>query len=86
MNAPAHWDTELQRIEQHARHLALSHKATAVVAVAVDDARKRDYFLPRLQRMLDQHTWARYLTIRVVPVLGGDVHDLRAESAPEEPR
>lgn len=73
-----HWDAEIQRIQDHAQHLALAHKATAVMGVAVDDAAKRDYFIPRLQRILDQHTWARHLTFRVVPMNGDSVIELTA--------
>jgi hypothetical protein len=72
---PEHWDEELERIETHARHIVTHHKATAVIGVAVDDNRKRDYFIPRLQAIL-RHEWARHLTFRVVPVLGGTSVDL----------
>jgi hypothetical protein len=72
---PPHWDVELQRLESHAQHVA-SHKATAVIGVAVDDDRKRDYFVPRLQQILNDHAWAQSLTFRVVPVMGGTPVDL----------
>ena len=62
------------------RHL---DKGQPFVVVAVDDEAKRDYFLPRLQAILDGHTWARHLTFRVVPVMGGEPVDLRA-TTPEE--
>ncbi len=75
---PPHWDVELQRIEDHARHLALAHKATAVLGVAVDDERKRDYFVPRLQKLLDENTWAQHLTFRVVPMNGSEPRELCA--------
>ena len=75
---PAHWDLELQKIEKHAQHLALAHKATALLGVAVDDEQKRDYFVPRLQKILDDNTWARYLTFRIVPMMGGAPIELRA--------
>jgi hypothetical protein len=77
---PVHWDAELAAIESHARHLALAHKATATLGVAVDDERKRDYFVPRLQKMLDDNTWARHLTFRVVPLFGGAPIDITASS------
>lgn len=75
---PPHWDIELGRIEEGARHHALAHKATAVIGVAVDDERKRDYFVPRLRKMLDENTWARHLTFRVIPMTGEPV-ELKAE-------
>ena len=65
-----HWDDELRNIETHARHLVTHHKATAVIGIAVDDERKRDYFVPRL-RTICANEWARYLTFRVIPMLGG---------------
>ena len=65
-----HWDREIEKVELHARHWALAHKATAVFGVAVDDERKRDYFVPRLQRIVDENTWARHVTFRVVPIDG----------------
>ena len=74
-----HWDIEIATIEKHARHLATHHKATATVGVAVDDERKRDYFVPRLQKILDENTWARHITFRVVPMTGTYV-DLTATS------
>ncbi len=47
----------------------------AVVGVAVDDARKRDYFVPHLQRLLNHHRWT--VTFRVVPMNGDASVDLR---------
>lgn len=76
-STPPHWDEELQRIEAHARHIVSHHKATAVLGVAVDDERKRDYFVPRLTKLLE-HDWARYLTFRVVPIEGGEPIELTA--------
>lgn len=75
-----HWDEELRRIETHAQHLVTHHKATAVLAVTVDDVRKRDYFVPRLRAILE-HGWARYLTFRVVPMLGGEMIELKRDGA-----
>ena len=63
----------------HAQHVALAHKATAIIGVAVDDEQKRDYFVPRLRKILE-HTWARYLTFRVVPMLGGTPIDIKREN------
>lgn len=82
------WDIEIARLEEHARHVALSHKATAVLGVAVDDAEKRDYFVPRLQRILNENTWARHLTFKVVPMLGGEFMELtaRPSAASEDAR
>lgn len=71
-----HWDEELRKIESHARHMVTYHKATAVLLVAVDDERKRDYFVPRLRKMLADNDWARHLTFRVVPIMGGAAIDL----------
>jgi hypothetical protein len=70
-----HWDVEIARIEVHARHFALT-KPSAIMGVAVDDETKRDYFVPRLQRILDDNAWARHLTFRVVPVNGADSIDV----------
>lgn len=67
---PSHWDEEIERVKQHARHLAES-QPTAVVGVAVDDERKRDYFVPRL-RAIFAEPWAVGLTFKVVPMLGGE--------------
>ena len=72
-----HWDEELSRVEAHAQHVALAHKATAVIGVAVDDERKRDYFVPRLQKIVDDHTWSAHLTFRVVPMNGGEVVEVK---------
>lgn len=81
MTTPGHWDAEIAGIEHHARHHATHHKATAILGVAVDDERKRDYFVPRLQKILDENTWARHITFRVVPMQGQPV-DLTAKDAP----
>lgn len=78
--APAHWDQEIERIKQHASHLATAHKATMVCGVAVDNEAKRDYFIPRLQAILDEHTWAKHLTFRVVPMNGAKHVDLTANA------
>jgi hypothetical protein len=72
------WDAELEVIANRTRHMVTHHKATVVIAVAVDDERKRDYFVPRLQKILDEQTWARYVTFRVVPMVGQYV-ELRAK-------
>lgn len=77
MNEQARWDEEIRRIADGARHLVTHHKATAVIGVAVDDERKRDYFAPRLCEIL-AHGWARYLTFRVVPMMGGEPIELKA--------
>ena len=81
VHVPPHWDDELRNIESHARHLVTHHKATAVLGVAVDDERKRDYFVPRLRKILE-NDWARHLTFRVVPMMGGAVMELRPTPAP----
>lgn len=81
MSAPPHWDIEIARIKDGAFHHVAFHKATAVMAVAVDDEGKRDYFVPRLQKILDENTWAKHLTFRVVPMSGGIV-ELRARVRP----
>lgn len=78
MPVPAHWDLELRRIEETAQHMVTHHKATAQIGVAVDDERKRDYFVPRLQAILDGNTWARHITFRVVPMNGAGYVDLAA--------
>lgn len=74
---PPHWDLELRRIEESALHMVTQHKATAIFAVAVDDERKRDYFVPRLRQILKKE-WARHLTFRVVPIMGGEPLELKA--------
>jgi hypothetical protein len=76
-----HWDAEIAGIEKHARHLATHHKANAVIAVAVDDNDKRDYFVPRLQTILAENTWARYITFRVVPMVGQTI-ELKIKDEP----
>lgn len=73
---PPHWDEELRRIAIRAKEFA-EIKPDAVLGVAVDDERKRDYFVPRLQKILDDHAWANRLTFRVVPVMGGEFIDLK---------
>lgn len=80
MTTPPHWDTELQRVEEHARHIAIGHKATAKLGVAVDDERKRDYFVPRLQKIVDENMWAAHLTFRVVPMNGSASIDVTRRS------
>lgn len=79
---PPHWDEEIARIKAHAAHLATAHNATMVMGVAVDDERKRDYFVLRLQAIVDNETWARHLTFRVVPMLGGAPVDVRRREEP----
>lgn len=80
MSHPPHWDEELTQVEIHAQHLALAHKATAVCGVAVDDERKRDYFVPRLQKIVDEQTWAAHLTFRVVPMDGAAAVDVKKQT------
>lgn len=61
------------------RHF-VTHKPSALVAVAVDDDQKADYFRPRLQRILNRHPELKDLTVRLVPMVGA-VTELRAERA-----
>jgi hypothetical protein len=82
---PPQWDEEIRRIEKHAAHFATAHKATATMAVAVDDERKRDYFVPRLQKIIDNNTWAAHLTFRVVPVNGSAPIEVNCTPAPPSP-
>ena len=63
---PERWDEELRKIEAHARHIVTHHKATAVLGVAGDDEEKRDYFVPRLRKIL-ANDWAKYLTFAWCP-------------------
>lgn len=74
-----HWDAEIAAIEERTRHMVTHHKATAIIGVAVDDERKRDYFAPRLQKILDENIWARHITFRVVPMAGQHV-DVTAQA------
>ncbi len=48
-----------------------------MIGVAVDDETKRDYFVPRLQKILDNNDWAKGLTFRIVPMRGATI-DLKA--------
>ena len=75
-----HWDEELRRVGIRAKELA-EVKPDALIAVAVDDERKRDYFVPRLQKILDDNEWAARITFRVVPVNGGAYNDLTRRTA-----
>lgn len=77
------WDEQIERLKAHARHVALSHKHNAVAGVAVDNERKRDYFVPRLQAILDTEFWAEDLTFRIVPMMGGEPIELRRR-APDQ--
>lgn len=54
---PEHWDAEIARIEEKAGEIFRVIRA-ASIGVAVDDARKQAYFVPRLQRMINKHGWA----------------------------
>jgi len=67
-----HWDAEIQKIETHSKHL-VTHKPDAMIGIAVDDERKRDYFVPRLQKILDANAWAKGLTFRIVPMVGSPI-------------
>ena len=53
---------------------------TADDGVAVDDERKRDYFVPRLQKIVDEQTWAVHLTFRVVPMDGAAAVDVKKQT------
>lgn len=82
MSHPPHWDEELRRIGIRAKEIA-EIKPDARMGVAVDDERKRDYFIPRLQKILDDNAWADRLIFSVIPVLSGEPIDLRRRAMGE---
>jgi hypothetical protein len=73
---PPHWDLELDRVLAGAR----GAKPDALIGVAVDDVRKRDYFVQVLQTAVNRNAWAERLTFRVTPMLGGSFVDVKRTS------
>lgn len=74
-----HWDAEIARVEEHTRRMFAN--CARRIGVAVDDERKRDYFMPRLQKILDENDWARNITFRIVPMVGRSVDLTRSPLA-----
>lgn len=74
------WDQEIELIIAKTQHMVTHHKATAMIGIAVDDAKKRDYFVSRLQKVLNENEWARHITFRIVPMTDTYI-DLKRELA-----
>jgi hypothetical protein len=72
------WDARLAMIETNAQRVVARYVG-AVLGIAVEDEGTRDYFVSRLQAIVDTHEWARDLTFRVVPVDRGDPVDVRRQ-------
>ena len=70
------WEQQLQRVIEGAKVLAQTTPG-AVVGVTVDDARKRDFFVARLQRTVDAQDWTKDITLKVIPLLGGDPIEIK---------
>lgn len=75
---PEAWDAELKKIEAGLPQI-VARKPNATIGVAVDDDLKRDYFVPRLQEMLDRNPYLSRATISVIPMTGTHI-DLRARN------
>ncbi len=73
------WDDQIRVIEEKAPEV-FRIKPDAIIGVAVDDAEKRDYFMPRLQAMLNRHQ--RTGTFRIIVMSGEPAIFLRARTKP----
>lgn len=69
---PEAWDRELETIEANLPIMA-SQKPDAKVGIAVDDAEKRDYFVPRIQAILNRHVCLSRIKVEVIPMRGQPV-------------
>lgn len=74
----AKWDREIERVVAGAQVVA-AQKPDAKIAVAVDDERKRDYFVPRLRKVVNGSSWAERVTFCVAPMLGGAAVNVHKE-------
>ena len=71
-----HWDLEIAKIGERLPDI-FRNKPDAAVGVAVDDAKKRDYFVPRLQRLMNERQFPG--TLCVIPVNNDPAVDVRAQ-------
>jgi len=71
MTHPPHWDEEIRVLKTKVAEMVAKGKVppAGIVGVGVDDTTKRDYFVPRLQTILDDTRWP--ITFRVITVEDG---------------
>jgi hypothetical protein len=70
-NPPEHWDVELKVLKNKTAKMIATGKLrpNGIVGVGVDDVEKRDYFIPRLQAMLDDTRWT--IIFRIITIEDG---------------
>ncbi len=76
------WDDEIAAIVSTAPKI-FHAKPEATIGIFVDDLTKRDYFMPRIQKMMTAGQWTGM--IRIVPMNGDPVVYLRARALGPKP-
>ncbi len=70
------WDVELHNIAARSFDI-FKGNPIAKVGVAVDDAVKRDYFVPRLQALIIEHQWKG--SFAVIPIDNSPAIEVRVQ-------